>query len=242
MTVERALQLKGLPYRRVELIPVVHKLAQKARFGQTTVPVLELPDGRRLAGSRAILHGLEEHAPSLVPADDELRRRAERAEEWGDQVLQPLARRVVWAAVARRPETMDAYSARAELPVPRGLARLSAPLLARAARAANHGSDLNVRADLAHLAHHLDRVDGWLEDGVLGGRTPNVGDLQIGPSLALLDSVEDLGPVFAGRPARELARRWFPDYPGASVPAGTLPADWLRPEASSAAWATAARG
>ena len=241
-TVERALRLKGLPYRRVELIPVAHKAVVRARFGETTVPALAFPDGRRLAGSRTILRALEEHAPSLLPAERDARRLAERAEEWGDQVLQPLARRVVWAAVVRRAEVMDAYSASAELPVPRAIARLSAPLVARAARAVNHASDLNVRADLAHLGHHLDRVDGWIADGVLGGEAPNVGDLQIAPSLALLASVEDLAPVFAGRPAPELARRWFPDYPEGSVPAGTLPAAWLSEAASASTWATRATG
>ena len=47
----------------------------------------------------------------------------ERAEEWGDQVLQPLARRVVWAAVFRRPEVMDAYSAGARPPRPAARSR-----------------------------------------------------------------------------------------------------------------------
>src|SRR5688500_15361084 len=152
-TVERALQLKGLPYRRVELIPVAHKAAQRLRFGETTVPGLEFPDGRRMTGSRAILRALEDHAPRLVPADPDARRHAERAEEWGDQVLQPLGRRVVWAAVSRRPEVMDDYSAGADLPVPRALARLSAPLVAQAARRVNKGSDAHLRAALAHLAH-----------------------------------------------------------------------------------------
>jgi len=241
-TVERALQLKGLPYRRVENIPVAHKLIVRARAGAGTVPVLVTPDGRRLAGSRAILRALEESPPSLLPSDPERRRLVERAEEWGDQVLQSLARRVVWAAVSRRPGTMMAYSASAELPVPRALARVSAPLVARAARAANSGTNASVRADLAHLAHHLDRIDNWIADGVLGGEEPNAADLQIGPSVALLASVEDLADILRDRPAPALARRWFPDYPEGSVPAGTLPPEWLRDEASSASWAPWATG
>ena len=157
-------------------------------------------------------------------------------------MLQPLARRVVWAAVSRRPEVMDDYSASADLPVPRAVARRSAPLVARAARKANKGSDVNVRADLAHLAHHLDRVDDWIERGVLGGEEPNVADLQIAPSVALIASVDDLAPVFADRPALALARRWFPGYPEGHVPAGTLPAEWLSEAASSSAWAARATG
>ena len=222
-TVERALQLKGLPYRRVELIPVVHKAQQRLRFGETTVPGLEFPDGRRMTGSRAILRALEDHAPRLVPADPDARRLAERAEEWGDQVLQPLARRVVWAAVSRRPEVMDDYSASADLPVPRAVARLSAPLVARAARRANKGSDLNVRADLAHLAHHLDRVDGWIADGVIGGEEPNVGDLQLAPSVALLASVEDLAPRLRGPACARARAALVPGLPGGARARGDAP-------------------
>ena len=38
-TVAAALDLKGLPYRRVELAPAFHKLHQKLRFGgRGTVP------------------------------------------------------------------------------------------------------------------------------------------------------------------------------------------------------------
>ena len=105
-TVERALELKGLPYRRVDTIPVAHKLVVRARAGAGTVPALVFPDGRRLAGSRAILHALEDQPPALLPADPEQRRRVARAEEWGDQVLQSLARRVVWAAVTSAQETI----------------------------------------------------------------------------------------------------------------------------------------
>src|SRR5688572_33492773 len=89
-TVERALQLKGLPYRRVELIPVAHKPRQRLRFGETTVPGLEFPDGRRMTGSRAILRAPEDHAPQLVPADPETRPGVAPAGGGGDQGPQPL--------------------------------------------------------------------------------------------------------------------------------------------------------
>ena len=227
--VERALQLKGLPYRRVELIPVAHKAQMRARFGETTVPGLEFPDGRRLTGSRAILRALEDHPPPLVPADPERAGGSSSARRSG--ATRCCSRSPAASSgprSSRRPEVMDAYSASADLPVPRAVARLSAPLVARGRARVNDGSDRNVRADLAHLAHHLDRVDA-LDRGTasLGGEEPNAADLQIGSGLALLASVEDLAPVLADRPALALARRWFPGYPEGRVPAGTLPAEWL---------------
>src|SRR3954469_18366885 len=102
-TVMRALELKGVAYKRVDLVAGLHKLLQKRRFGGAgTVPGIVFEDGRRLAGSRAILSELERRRPEpplFPPAGDE-RRRVEEAEEWGDQVLQPIVRRLVWHALS----------------------------------------------------------------------------------------------------------------------------------------------
>ena len=156
----------------------------RARFGETTVPGLEFPDGRRLTGSRAILRALEDHPPSL-----RARPTPTPGGSWSGRRSGATRCCSRWRAASSgprssaAPEVMDAYSAGADLPVPRAVARLSAPLVSRAARAANDGSDPNVRADLAHLAHHLDRVDRWIADGALGGAEPNAADLQVGSGL-----------------------------------------------------------
>ncbi len=231
--VERALQLKAVPYRRVELIPVLHKVPLKLRFGSTTVPAVRFEDGTRRLGSRALVRELEARAPDppLLPADPDLRARAERAEEWGDQVLQPLVRRVLWAAIRRVPQATESYTEGARLPVPRPVARLSAPLVARMAQASNGAGDIPVRADLRALPGHLDRIDAWLADGTLGGAVLHAGDLQVAASVRLLSTVGDVAGALGARPARALALRAFPDYPGA-VPAGSLPAAWLPPDAA----------
>jgi glutathione S-transferase len=229
LVVERALQLKGMEYRRVDLIPVAHRLVQQARFGARTVPGVEFGDGARVAGSRTILRELDARIaePALLPSGEDARARVERAEEWGDEVLQPLVRRVVWAAVSRAPAAIDGYTEGADLPLPRPVARAMGPLVARLARRVNGASDPVVRADLIGLrTTHLDRVDRWIADGTLGGAGPNAADLQIGAALRLLATVEDMAPLLEGRPADALARRWFPELPGA-VPAGTLPSAWV---------------
>jgi len=227
-TVERALQLKGVPYRRVELIPGIHVPLQHARLGARSVPGVTFDDGARVVGSRAIVRALEERVaePPLLPAERDSRARVERAEEWGDQVLQPLVRRVVWAALRRKPGAIDGYTDGARLPVPRPLARASAPLVALTSQRRNGADDATVRADLLSLPMHLDRIDGWIADGTLGGEAANAADLQVGASLRLLLTIEDVRPLLDERPAAELARRWFPRYPGA-VPAGTLPRGWV---------------
>jgi glutathione S-transferase len=61
---------------------------------------------------------------------------------------------------------------------------------------------------------------------VIGGEQPTAADLQIGATLRVLLTVGDLRPLIEGRPAGELARRWFPDYAG-DVPTGAFPAGWV---------------
>ena len=70
----------------------------------------------------------------------------------------------------------------------------------------------------------MDRIDGWLEDGVLGaGELPTAADLQIAASVRLLLTLDDLAPRIDGRPAGTHARRWLPRYPG-RTPAGAISA------------------
>ena len=207
--VERALQLKAVEYRRIDLPPVAHKAVQKALFGGTTVPGLVL-DGEKLLGSLRIIRALEQKAPEppLLPSDRKRRKSVELAEGWGDEVLQPLVRRVLWAALGRAPGAMPSYSEGSKLPIPAPVARLSAPLIAR--------------------------VERWIDHDVIGGDRPNAGDLQIGSGLALLLTIEDVASHCGERPAAELARRWFPGYPG-HVPSSVLPAEWFRGRTSTAA-------
>ena len=122
---------------------------------------------------------------------------------------------------------MMSYSEQAHLPVPRPIARMSAPLLAFAAGRFNGATDGAVRADLINLDFHLDRADHWVKTGAIGGTEhPNAGDLQVGSGLALLRTLEDLRERIDARVCGDVARRWFPDYPG-SMAAGALPAEWL---------------
>ena len=226
--IEKALQLKGVEYRRVDIPPVAHKAVQRALFGRGTVPGLVL-DGEKFIGSRAIVRALEERVPEppLLPADDKERKSVGLAEQWGDEVLQPLVRRVIWLALRRSPASLPSYGAGSRLPIPDVVARLTAPLVTRAEQRINHSDELNVRADLRALDHHLARIERWMDHDVVGGEQPNAADLQIGSGLALLLTIEDVERAAGSRRACELARRWFADSPG-HVPAGALPAEWFR--------------
>ena len=222
-TVERAMQMKGIPYRTIELPPPLHAPIQRVLFGERTVPGLRL-NGEKLSGSRRILRRLEELRPEppLYPSDPETRARQDAAEAWGDEVFQPIARRLLWHAVRRNPAALVSYSETAKPPLPAPMIRLSAPLIARGAGRLNNVSDEAVRADFAALPEHLDRIDAWIEEGVIGGEEPNAADLQIATTLRLLMTIEDVRRLIDGRPAGELALRLFPHVDG-HMPAGAYP-------------------
>jgi glutathione S-transferase len=222
-TVKRAMEMKGIPYKLVELPPPLHAPIQRLLFGERTVPALRL-DGEKLTGSRRILRRLEELRPDppLFPGDAGARARQDEAESWGDEVFQPIARRLLWHAMRRNPGAMVSYSEHAKVPLPAPMIRMSAPLIARGAGRLNNVSDEAVRADYDALPGYLDKVDGWIEAGVLGGEQPNAADLQIATTLRLLMTLEDLRPLIEDRPAGQLALRLFPQVDG-RMPAGAYP-------------------
>jgi glutathione S-transferase len=221
------LDRKGIAYKRVDLMPVIAKAALRAvGFPRTTVPALKL-DGRKIQGSREIGRELDRLVPEppLYPADPDQRVAVEAAERWGDEVLQPVARRLLWNVLRRDRSPLASYSEGARLGVPTGLAvKTAAPIVALGAHL-NEATDGNVRADLAALPGMLQRIADWIDEGVLGGEQPNAADLQVGASLRLLMTLQDLRPAIEGRPAGELALRVAPDYPGDVPP--ILPGAWL---------------
>jgi glutathione S-transferase len=220
------LDRKGIPFKRVDLIPVVSRGVLKAqRFPGITVPALKL-DGRRVQGSREIARELDhiQPEPPLFPADPEKRIKVEEAEAWGDE-FQQKPRRFSWWAFKRDRAPMASYSEGARLGIPVGLAvKTGGPIVSLSARF-NGATDEKVRADLASLRDDLDRIDGWIAEGTIGGPEPNAADFQLAPSLRLLMSFDDLRPFVEGRPCGEMAKRIVTDFPGRTPP--VFPAEWL---------------
>ena len=209
------LDRKDIPYKRVDLMPVISKgILKTQRFSGNTVPALKL-DGRRVQRSMEIGRELDriQPEPALYPADPELRAKVEAVEAWGDE-FQEKPRRLSWWAFKKDRAPMASYSEGARLGMPVGLAvKTGGPLVAIAARM-NGSTDANVSADLSSLRADLDRIDAWIADGVIGGPQPNAADYQIAPSLRLLMSFDDLRPFIEGRPCGEMAMRVVPEFPG----------------------------
>jgi glutathione S-transferase len=227
------LQHKGIPYRRVDLVPGMHPLAVRAlgfpakakraqrlcegrrrrlaladRLG--TVPALRF-DGERVQTNREIARFLDRMSPEppLFPPDAERRRAVEEAELWGDDALQMTARRLVIAGALRG--LLREYGDDGRLGVllfkNRRVRLRATPTLARV-------FDVNERTErelLDSVPPMLDRVDAWIESGVLNGEELNAADYMIVSSVALLMYRRDLEPEIGSRPAGALADRILPD-------------------------------
>jgi len=231
--IEAALALKSISYQRVDLLPLVPVIVGPLLYGGATVPGMRIAR-EKIVGSRAIMRRLDELAPEpplLPPPGDPAYGRVLEAERWGDEVLQSVPRRVIDAAFMRMPGAMESYAANAKLPLPRAVLRPALPLTARLMAIKNGARDESAQVDIAALPSQLERIDGWIAEGLLDGERPNAADLQIGSTIRLLLSIADLRPLIDGRPCEQLIR-YFPPIAG-EVPAGVLPAAWF-PNAGAA--------
>jgi glutathione S-transferase len=219
---------KGIAYKRTDLLPVISKAALRGLgFPRNTVPAIKI-DGRRVQGSREITRELDRLVPepALFPADAEQRAAVEEAERFGDEELQHPVRQILWWTIKKDKAPLRSYSEGARLGIPIGLAmKTAAPIVALSARF-NEASDENARRALAALPAMLDRIDAWIADGTLNSERLNAADFQIGPSIGLAMTLDDLRPAIEGRPAGELAKRVVPNYPGKTPP--ILPPAWLQ--------------
>ena len=228
------LEHKRVPYRRVEFVTLTHSVAARLhgfsaggqtrsaggkrtlglRFGDLFGTVPGLAAGKeRISTNHAIARWLDEHHPEppLFPADPQQRAAVEEAEHWANETLQMAARRIIGGAVVRDPAGMSRAAADGRLGYllykRESTRRLIIPQLVRSVFAAGGSSGREVMAELPKM---LDRIDGWIGEGVIGGEQLNAADFMIAPSLALILYRPDAVPVFAGRPALELVDRLLP--------------------------------
>ncbi len=226
LTARAALRFKGLDYERVDLPMGKHvdAMAEIYGEGQTTVPGLVV-DGEPVHGSRAILARLEElqPEPALYPAP--IAEAVREAERWGDETFQDLGRRLPWGALYFRPESLGVLAGAPEPLDPAGTDY--AIRMIRATWKYHRLDAVKLHADLQALPGFLNHIDALISSGTLGGEQPNAADLQIGATVRVLLSVEDLHPLLLDRPAVTLAERFFPRDAIGGVPAGAYPAGWV---------------
>jgi glutathione S-transferase len=231
------LEHKGIPYRRVNLLPGTHSAAVRilgfpaiaSRTDQLgegrhrsisladrlgTVPALRF-DGERVQTNREIARFLErvKPEPPLFPGDPERRRAVEDAELWGDEELQMSARRIVLAG-GLHPDVLRNHADDGRLGF---LLYRRRPVRRRFVRMVARAFEVDERVErelLESVPAMLDRVDAWIESGVLNGEQLNAADYMIVTSLALLTYRRDLEPLVMSRLAGALVDRVLPDPTG----------------------------
>jgi glutathione S-transferase len=207
---ELMLRHKGIPYRRVNLIPDRHRKRLPAKgFPGSTVPAL-LIDGRRIQTNRAIARALDEIAPEprLLPVDQTARANVEAAELFGDEVFQQAVRRIVLWSLVNDPDSVKPDPAVGALPIPR-----NAWLRRRLTRQSFNAfgiTDAVVRDDFKALPKMIDRLEDYMAAGALAGPEPNAADFEIAPLIAALLGVGNVAPELVERPATILVRRVMP--------------------------------
>jgi glutathione S-transferase len=230
------LEHKGIDYERVVLATGMHPMllrlhgfsGNSASFRKVddganpmlriadrtgTVPAL-LIDGERVKTNRRISRYLDDLQPDppLFPPDPERRREVEEAERWGDEVLQMAARRLVLGGALHGRDSL----------VDQGDDGRLGPLLFKNSTVRLIGGRLfgllifgvNAHSEpdvLAAVPGMLDKVDEWVESGVLNGDELNAADFMIAPSLALLCYRRDVRSEVERRPAMRLVERVLPE-------------------------------
>jgi glutathione S-transferase len=227
------LDYKGIDYGRVDLPPVVSRVLMRAAgFSGNRVPALKV-DGRKVQGSRNISRELDvlRPDPPLFPADPERRAAVEEAERWGDEVFQQMPRTITWWALKRhradQTTFLEGAGPMARLGMPSRIAVATSGPILRLAIRLNDSTDETVRQTLASIGPALDHVDALIDQGVIRGDQPNAADFQIGASVALLMTFEDIRERIELRRAADLARRLYPWYPGRVR--ASFPPEWLEP-------------
>jgi glutathione S-transferase len=229
VSVKLMLDYKGIEYKTIDLMPLIHKgVVRAAGFPGTTVPALKF-NGEKLQGSVDIARALDRIVPEppLLPADEAARKQVLIAEAFGEAELQHAVRQILWNAVRRQPKSIATFLEGSSLPLPPKVAAYTSGPIIWGEYKVNDSTDENVRNNLAALPEWLDRMDAWVADGTLGDETPNAADFQIATSVCLLMCLQDLRPLIEDRPIGQASKRVVGEYPG-DVPPG-LPGEWLAP-------------
>jgi glutathione S-transferase len=220
MSISHPARAAGLMLRHKDIeakivnLPVGSQIVSMRALGFRggTVPGLKV-DGRRVQGTREISRFLDELVPEppLFPAEPALRAAVEEAERWGDEVYQPVPRRIFRWSMATDSELRGRLLASVGVPLPGLASRAVWPLTQYYLRAESGGEEA-VRADLEALPGHIDHVDELIAAGTIDGEELNAADFQIATTSRVLLNFKPLRPLLEGRPAAAHAMRVAPDF------------------------------
>lgn len=215
-----ALDVKGVPHKRISHLPGPHMAAIRKLTGTSETPVVRI-GGVVVAGSADIIDMLEGHYPEppLYPADPGQRRAALGLQARFDADVGPAVRRALFAELVKEPSYLCRIFASGESWVTRTGYRAMMPVVTRVMARTMETQEPAAVAAARHATHAaLDRLASLAEPG-----TYLVGD---GFSVADLTAASLLAPACnpahpdmelpSPRPARieDWLARWA-EHPGA---------------------------
>jgi len=205
---ELMLEHKRVAFRRVNFPPGPHRvLVRMVGFKGDRVPAVRFEDGSRAQGTRELPRVLDAMIPErrLVPGDPA----GLEAEAWADEVLQQWARRMVAAAGSRDPDSLSGRGADGRLGVLLTGNDRSRRVVGRAVLVVFRAGKQQRRDDLERTGAILDRIDEWIDEGVLNGEELRSPDYAVAASLALVEYILELRPELERRPSIALVDRVF---------------------------------
>ena len=227
--VRRMLELKGIPYELVEVLPGNQRVHLRlARFRGGTVPAMRL-DGRRIQGSRAIARALDELQPDppLFPADPAARAATDQVERWGDEEFQNVPRRIMRYGLAHDHGLRRWLAAQSPVPVPPGLSATVTVPVAHYYAWLVKANEESARRNVASLPELLDRVDGLLADGTISVESQTAATYQVLCTVRALEGFSDFEAIVSAHACAAAARELFPDDFSSTPVPRFVPPDWL---------------
>lgn len=207
--VRAGLDIKGIPYRVVEVNPRTKaELPALPDGAPRKVPVLEVGD-RVVYDSTEILRFLDPAYPETVrfiPEDDALRARADEIEEWVDAELIRALPTVLYGTLREAGRAAAVVARSSKLGLGQGLGvKLGGPLIMHLV-AKRLLKKSGRRDGHAWVSESLDQVEQWLGDQpFVCGDTMTLADVALHGALTCVREF----PVYEGIAARPRLARWL---------------------------------
>ncbi|MBK8973197.1 MAG: glutathione S-transferase family protein [Hahellaceae bacterium] len=163
-----ALDFKGIPYERVNLVPLWHVPRLLMLSRQTQVPVIVM-DGATVTGSWDILLAMEDRFPAtprLLPGRDSERRACSAIDAYCDRQLGPHVRRACYFHILQDSEATFTLLSEGQGLSGRFRLRASLPVVIRGMRQAMHVHRHGYLASIDAIRDALNYLDNYL-----GGRS-----------------------------------------------------------------------
>ena len=210
-----ALDYKGLPHKRTDLLPGPHVRTIRKHTGQSQVPVLRMNE-EYVHDSAWIIERLEmifEDTPRLFPADEATRDRAREIARHFDLVVGPAARICAFVGMLDDVDYIARLFATDQPPLKRALYRAALPLLKGQIRKANAitGPDAIAEAERFVAANMESIAKITFKSGYLAGNAFTIADLTAASLLApLIDPPHPDMHLPAPMPAKlaQLTQKW----------------------------------